>query len=83
MGSSKVEADDVGDMKCIITDSHTFAHTHDLIKQLEGHDLYKPCFFVCLIDFISAFKSIQIQSQSTKFRTITNTMNTIFTKVIK
>ena len=29
-------------MKCIITDSHTFAHTHDLIKQLEGYDLYKP-----------------------------------------
>ena len=39
--------------------------------------------FVCLIDFISAFKNIQIQSQSTKFRTITNTMNTMFTKVIK
>ena len=36
----KFEAEDFGDVKCIITDSHTFAHTHDLIKQLEGHDLY-------------------------------------------
>ena len=30
-------------MKFIITGSHTFARTNDVIKQLEGHDLYKPC----------------------------------------
>ena len=46
MGSSKVEKqNDFGDMKCIITDSQNFAHTYDLIKQLEGHDLYQPCAF--------------------------------------
>ena len=30
-------------MKFIITDLHTFARTNDLIKKLEGHDLYEPC----------------------------------------
>ena len=45
MGSSKVEKQTIfGDMKCIITDLQTFAHTPmTLLKQLEGHDLYQPC----------------------------------------
>ena len=47
------------------------------------HLLYNIVCLFCLVDFISALKNIQIQSQSTKFQTITNTMNTMFTKVIK